>query len=65
MDLEKILQELGADAPFDDNGNYTPEGVRAVEKLLRIVDGLKYIGALGKSGDDLEDYLDEIVINGF
>lgn len=65
MGLEEILKELGANIPFDNNGDLTPEGADAEEKLLRIVDGLKYIGALGKSGDDLECYLDEIVRLGF
>lgn len=35
------------------------------KKLLKIVGGLEYIGALGKSGDELENYLDEIIRLGF
>ena len=65
MGLAEILKELGADIPFDENGDLTPNGADAYEKLLRIVDGLKYIDALGKSGDDLECYLDEIIRLGF
>lgn len=65
MGLEDILRLLGADKPFDDNGNYTEDGIKAQEKLLDIVDGLKSIGALGKTGDQLEAYLDEIVRLGF
>ena len=65
MTLEEILIELGADIPFDNNGDLTPEGADAEQKLLRIVDGLYYIGALGKRGDELEDYMDEIVSLGY
>lgn len=67
MGLMEILQELGAEEPFDDsaNGDLTPEGADAFDKLLRIVDGLDNIGALGKTGDELENYLDEIVRLGF
>lgn len=65
MGLEEILIELGADKPFDDDGNYTEGGIKAQEKLLDIVDGLKSIGALGKTGDQLEAYLDEVVRLGF
>lgn len=61
MGLIEILQELGADKPFDNKGNYTPNGVIAYEKLLRIIDGLDCIGALGKTGDQLESYFSEIV----
>ena len=65
MGLEIILRELGADKPFDKNGNYTKEGLVAEQKLLTIVNNLEYIGALGKVNDDLENYLDEIVRLGF
>lgn len=65
MGLEQILKELGSDMPFDNDGELTPEGAEAYDKLIRIVDGLDYIGALGKKGDDLEDYLDEIIRLGF
>lgn len=65
MGLEKILQELGAEKPFADNGDYTEDGLCACAKLLRIVDGLNAIGTLGKTGDELENYLDEIVRLGF
>lgn len=65
MGLEQILKELGSDMPFDNDGELTPEGAEAYDKLIRIVDGLDYIGALGKKGDDLEDYLDEIIRMGF
>lgn len=69
MGLEEILKELGAETPFDETGDLTgdltSEGADAFDKLLRIVDGLDYIGALGKKGDELETYLDEIVRLGF
>lgn len=69
MGLEEILKELGAENPFEESedltGELTPEGADALDKLLRIVDGLDYIGALGKKGDELEIYLDEIVRLGF
>lgn len=61
MGLMEILQELGADKPFNNKGNYTDDGLIAYEKLLRIIDGLDCIGALGKTGDELESYLSEIV----
>ena len=63
--LEEILKALCAETPFDETGDLTPEGADAFDKLLRIVDGLDYIGALGKKGDELETYLDEIVRLGF
>ena len=61
MGLEEIFKELGAEIPFDETGDLTSEGADAFDKLLRIVDGLDYIGALDKKGDELETYLDEIV----
>lgn len=69
MGLEEILQELGAEKPFDDKpdgtGEYTEAGLCACAKLLRIGGGQMQIGALGKTGDELENYLDEIVRLGF
>ena len=65
MGLEEILKELGSETPFDEDGDLTSEGADAFDKLLRIVDGLDYIGALGKKGDELETYLDEIIRLGF
>ena len=65
MGLEEILKELGAETPFDETGDLTSEGDDAFDKLLRIVDDLDYIGALGKKGDKLETYLDEIIRLGF
>ena len=65
MGLEEILKELGSETPFDEAGDLTSEGADAFDKLLQIVDGLDYIGALGKKGDELETYLDEIVRLGF
>lgn len=65
MGLEEILKELGADNPFDDSGELTSDGIAACDKLIKICDGLKRIGALGKTGDSLENYIDEIVRLGF
>ena len=65
MGLEEIFKELGAETPFDESGDLTPEGADAFDKLLRIVEGLDCIGALGKKGDELENYLDEIIRLGF
>ena len=45
----EILQELGADKPFNNKGNYTDDGLIVYEKLLRIIDGLDCIGAFGNS----------------
>ena len=65
MGLEEILKELGSETPLDETGDLTSEGADAFDKLLRIVEGLDYIGALGKKRDELETYLDEIVRLGF
>ena len=65
MGLEEIFKELGSETPFNETGDLTSEGADAFDKLLRIVEGLDYIGALGKKGDELETYLDEIIRLGF
>lgn len=69
MGLEEILPELGAENPFDNKpdgtGEYTEVGLCACVKLLRIVGELKQMGALSKTGDELENHLDEIVRLGF
>lgn len=44
--LEEILQELGADMPFDESGDLTPNGADAFEKLINVVTGLNNIGAI-------------------
>ena len=65
MGLEEILKELGSEIPFDANGELTSDGLDAYDKLVRIVTGLDNIGALGKTGDELENYLDEIIRLGY
>lgn len=65
MGLKEILQLIGASEPFDDNGNYTEAGLVAKQILVKIAGGLECIGALGKTGDELENYLDEIVRMGY
>lgn len=65
MALDNILQMLGADEPFDKNGELTQAGIEAVRKLVKIVDGLECIGAAGKTGDKLEDYIYDIVRLGY
>ena len=65
MGLEEILKELGAEQPFDSNGDLTVNGADAWEKLVKIVTGLHYIGAIKEKPDDIECYCDEIVRLGF
>ena len=61
MGLYGILQVLGAKTPFDNNGDLTPEGADAWEKLILIVGGLHNIGAIVETVDRIEAYCDEIV----
>lgn len=61
MRLEEILQELEAAIPFDENGNLTPNGADAWEKLINVVTGLNNIGAIQEKPDDIESYCDEIM----
>ena len=65
MGLEEILMLIGAKKPFKKNGELTESGEKAYFKLIQIVNGLDYIGALGKTNDELESYLDEIIRLGF
>lgn len=59
--MEKILNVLGAEIPFDDNGDLTVDGANAYDKLIVIVDELHRIGATNKTVDDFEKYFDEII----
>ncbi len=65
MGLEEILKELGADIPFDKNGDLTASGANAWDKLINVVTGLCQIGAIQEKPDDIESYCDEIVRLGF
>lgn len=65
MGLEEILMLIGAKNPFKKNGKLTESGEKAYLKLVKIVNGLDCIGALGKTGDELENYLDEVIRLGF
>ena len=65
MGLEEILKELGAKIPFDKDGYLTTDGANAWEKLIKITEGLYYIGAITEKPDDIESYCDEIVRLGF
>lgn len=65
MGLEEILMELGAEKPFDENGDLTADGADAWEKLIKVVTGLNYIGAISEKPDNIESYCDEIVSLGF
>lgn len=65
MGLEEILMELGAEKPFDENGDLTTDGADAWEKLIKVITGLNYIGAISEKPDDIESYCDEIVSLGF
>lgn len=59
--MEKILNILGAETPFDDCGDLTPEGANAYKKLVSILEELHHIGAVNKRIDDFEKYFDEII----
>lgn len=66
MGLERILQLLGAEAPFDEkDGTLTEAGQIAMNKLEELIDNLDYIGAVGKKGDEFLTYCDEIIRLGF
>lgn len=65
MGLEEILKELGADIPFDKNGDLTASGADAWEKLINVTTGLNDIGAIQEKPDDIESYCNEIVKLGF
>lgn len=65
MDLEGILKTLGADVPFDSDGELTSEGATAWEKLMVIVAGLHDIGAIRETPDSIEDYCDKVVELGY
>ena len=65
MSLEEILIELGAEQPFDKDGDLTASGADAWNKLIKIVEGLHCIGAISEKPDNIEAYCDEIVRLGF
>jgi len=65
MGLEEILMELGAEKPFDKNGDLTRDGAGAWDLLIEIVSGLHHIGAIKETPDEIESYCDEIVRLGF
>lgn len=65
MGLEEILIELGAKQPFDKDGDLTTDGANAWEKLIKVVEGLHYIGAISETPDKIEAYCDEIIRLGF
>lgn len=65
MTLEEILKELGATIPFDENGDLTPNGADAWDKLINVVTGLNNIGAIQEKPDEIECYCNEIVRLGF
>lgn len=65
MSLEEILQEFGCKKPFDRFGQLTKSGEKAMEKLIKVVDGLYDIGAITDKPDDIESYCYEIVRLGF
>ena len=49
MTLAEILIELGAEQPFDKDGDLTVNGANAWNKLIKIVEGLHYIGAISEN----------------
>ena len=64
MGLEEILKLCGAKKPFAKNGGLSSQGIRACERLGMIVEGIEQI-ATGKTGDELQNYIDEIIRLGF
>ena len=63
--MEEILVVLGAETPFDENGELTPEGADAYEKLVEIIGHLNRIGAISEDVDKCEKCFDEIMRLGF
>ena len=61
MTLENILQELGAEKPFNTSGGLTADGTEAWDRLIRIVIGLHNIGAIKETPEHVECYCNEIV----
>lgn len=56
---------LGAEIPFDNDGDLTTDGANAYEKLIVILDELYRIGAINKTINEFEKYFDEIIKIGF
>lgn len=63
--MKKILNILGAEIPFDNDGDLTTDGANAYEKLIKILEELNHIGAVNKSINEFEKYFDEIIRLGF
>ena len=65
INMEEILILLGAKDPFEVNGELTPSGAEAYEKLIRLIVNLNMIGAITETVDDCEKYFGEIIRLGF
>ena len=63
--MEEILKLLGAEHPFDDNGDLTPDGADKYDVLIRIVERLHRIGAISEAPDRIEEYFDKIMTLGY
>ncbi len=63
--MEEILQILGAEEVFDNNGDLTTGGADAYEKLASIIELLNCIGIIHETLDECEKRFDEIIRLGF
>ena len=63
--MEEILQLLGAESPFDDDGELTLDGADKYDILMKIVERLHRIGAISEKPDKVEEYFDKIMTLGY
>ena len=64
--LDDILKMLGSgEISFDDEGNLTDDGQKALDKLYSILRGLNHIGAIEFDEDNFDAVVDEIIYLGY
>lgn len=63
--MEDILKILGAEQPFEKDGELSKEGADAYDKLTKIITHLNNIGVIKETLDQCEHYFDEIMELGF
>ena len=59
--IKDILQELGVNEPFTDDNGYSKEAIKALESIINIIKVLNSVGAITETGDELENYIYEII----
>lgn len=59
--MEEILKILGAEQPFEEDGELSKEGADAYDKLIEIIVLLNNIGVIKETVDQCEHYFDEIM----